>query len=151
MDKAYEKLKEIKNDVISCKKCSLFKTRTFPVIGKGNHRAEIMFIGEAPACVTLGGVLIRGVDQVEVKGLAKDLPKEIEVDISGLNTFEDKILIKDLTLPEEVEILNHEKDDAICHVAEPKQEKEPEPEAEVTEGVEEGTEEEAPTEESEEK
>ena len=110
----------------------------------------LMFIGEAPACVTLGGVLIRGVDQVEVKGLAKDLPKEIEVDISGLNTFEDKILIKDLTLPEEVEILNHEKDDAICHVAEPKQEKEPEPEPEVTEEAEEGVEkEEAPVAESE--
>jgi len=48
MDKAYEKLKEIKNDVISCKKCSLFKTRILPVIGKGNHQATIMLVGEAP-------------------------------------------------------------------------------------------------------
>ena len=41
-------LLEIKNQVISCKKCPLYKTRTFPVIGQGDHNADIMFIGEAP-------------------------------------------------------------------------------------------------------
>jgi len=43
-----EKLKKIKDEVLKCKKCSLYKTRNYPVIGKGNHDAEIMFIGEAP-------------------------------------------------------------------------------------------------------
>src|SRR5690349_8707830 len=34
--------------VISCTKCSLSKSRTNAVAGKGNCNAEIMFIGEAP-------------------------------------------------------------------------------------------------------
>ncbi len=43
-----EKLKRIRDEVINCKKCSLYKTRTLPVVGQGNHDAKIMFIGEAP-------------------------------------------------------------------------------------------------------
>jgi len=43
-----EKLKKIKDEVLECKKCSLYKNRNYPVIGKGSHNAEIMFIGEAP-------------------------------------------------------------------------------------------------------
>ena len=42
------KLKEIKDKVLKCKKCSLYKNRNYPVIGQGSHDAEIMFIGEAP-------------------------------------------------------------------------------------------------------
>ncbi len=42
------KLKQVKNDVVGCKKCSLSKTRILPVIGQGNHSAKIMFVGEAP-------------------------------------------------------------------------------------------------------
>lgn len=41
-------LKEIKKDVLSCKKCSLYKERNHPVVGEGNPEAKIMFIGEAP-------------------------------------------------------------------------------------------------------
>jgi len=48
MNKRDELLKKIKDEVIDCQKCSLFKTRTLPVIGQGDHRAKIMFIGEAP-------------------------------------------------------------------------------------------------------
>jgi len=46
--KSEKELKRIKVEVINCKKCSLHKTRTYPVIGQGNHQAKIMFIGEAP-------------------------------------------------------------------------------------------------------
>jgi DNA polymerase len=38
----------IKETVIKCQECPLYKTRTLPVIGQGNHSAKIMFIGEAP-------------------------------------------------------------------------------------------------------
>jgi len=48
MNKRDELLKQIKDNVINCQKCSLFKTRTIPVIGQGNHKAKIIFIGEAP-------------------------------------------------------------------------------------------------------
>ncbi len=43
-----KKLKKIKKEVINCKKCSLYKTRTLPVIGQGNHNTDIILIGEAP-------------------------------------------------------------------------------------------------------
>ena len=38
----------IRSRVISCTKCSLSNTRTNAVPGKGNPKAEILFIGEAP-------------------------------------------------------------------------------------------------------
>jgi uracil-DNA glycosylase len=43
-----EKLGQIKEEVLFCKKCSLAESRTCPVIGEGNHQADIMFVGEAP-------------------------------------------------------------------------------------------------------
>ncbi len=48
MDQCDQKLKKIKDEAVVCQKCSLYRTRTYPVIGEGNHRAQIMFIGEAP-------------------------------------------------------------------------------------------------------
>jgi len=48
MKKNDKVLLEIKNQVIACKKCSLYKTRHLPVIGQGSHNADIMFVGEAP-------------------------------------------------------------------------------------------------------
>jgi uracil-DNA glycosylase len=41
-------ISEIKDQVISCTKCELCKTRTNAVPGKGNPSAKIVFIGEAP-------------------------------------------------------------------------------------------------------
>jgi DNA polymerase len=41
-------LEEISQEIQNCKKCSLYKTRTHPVPGEGNPKAEIMLIGEGP-------------------------------------------------------------------------------------------------------
>jgi len=43
-----QQLKKIKEEVVNCQKCSLFETRKLPVIGEGNHDADIMLTGEAP-------------------------------------------------------------------------------------------------------
>ncbi len=43
-----KELKKIKDEVLNCKKCQLYKTRNYPVIGEGSHQAEIMLVGEAP-------------------------------------------------------------------------------------------------------
>ena len=52
MNSRDEDLKIIKNEVVALKESPLYKDRVknkyFPVIGEGNHSAEIMFIGEAP-------------------------------------------------------------------------------------------------------
>jgi len=41
-------LEQVRNQVVSCTKCELCKTRNYSVPGKGNHNSEIIFIGEAP-------------------------------------------------------------------------------------------------------
>lgn len=41
-------LEKIKNEVLNCKKCPLYKTRKNPVLGSGNLDAKIMFCAEAP-------------------------------------------------------------------------------------------------------
>ena len=41
-------LDSLKAEVLSCKRCSLHKTRRSVVFGAGNSKAQLMFIGEAP-------------------------------------------------------------------------------------------------------
>jgi large subunit ribosomal protein L25 len=65
----------------------------------------LIFEGEAPACKELGGTLVKNIQEVEVKALPQNLPREIKINIEKLKTFEDSILIKDLTIPKDVEIL----------------------------------------------
>jgi len=48
MDKRDKELKKIKDEVLKCRKCNLYKKRKYPVIGEGNHKAKIILIGEAP-------------------------------------------------------------------------------------------------------
>ncbi len=44
----YEQMKKIKDEVVACQKCRLYKNRNLPVIGEGSHEAKIMFVGEGP-------------------------------------------------------------------------------------------------------
>lgn len=83
----------------------------------------IVIKGEAPAVKNLGGILVRNLDEVEVKALPKDLPHQIEVDVSGLEKLHDEVLIKDLKLPEGVEILK-DPDEVVVVVVPPKVEEE---------------------------
>lgn len=74
--------------------------------------------GESLAVKDLGGTLIKNISEIKVKALPQNLPKEIIVDISGLKTFEDHILIKDLKLPENVDILRNP-DEIVVSAAPP--------------------------------
>ena len=64
------------------------------------------FIGEAPAVKELEGNLITNKDEVEVECLPGDLISEINVDVSVLKTFEDLIYVKDLNVPEKINVLD---------------------------------------------
>jgi large subunit ribosomal protein L25 len=74
----------------------------------------LKFIGEAPA-EKLGMVLNTAKTEVEVKAMPKDLPSEIEVDLSVLVDGDSVIRNSDLNLPEGVKILG-EPDEAIVSV-----------------------------------
>lgn len=78
----------------------------------------LIFEGEALAVKDLGGTLIKNISEIEVKALPQNLPKEIKVNIEGLKTFEDNILIKDLKLPERVKILK-EPEEIVASVSPP--------------------------------
>jgi len=41
-------LEDLKYQVENCRKCGLWENRSHPVLGEGNPKAEVMFIGEAP-------------------------------------------------------------------------------------------------------
>lgn len=73
----------------------------------------LVFKGEAPAVKDLSGTLVKNILEVEVKAFPHNLPKEIEVNIEGLKAFEDHIQIKDLKLPEGVEILKEAEESVI--------------------------------------
>ena len=72
-----EELKRIKEKVINCKKCSLYKSRNLPVIGQGSHQAKIIFIGESPGfqenktgmpfCGSSGKILDMLLESIKVK------------------------------------------------------------------------------------
>jgi large subunit ribosomal protein L25 len=79
------------------------------------------FVGESKAVKDLSGVLIRSINEIEVKCLPSDLVSHIDVDISLLNTFDDVIKIHNLQLPKGIK-LAHETDDVVATVAEPKAE-----------------------------
>lgn len=83
----------------------------------------LAFIGEAAAVKELGGVLVKNLDEIEVKALPGDLVHEITVDIGSLKTFEDMIRIKDLALPKGIEP-QAQADDVVCLVTPPRSEQE---------------------------
>ncbi|MCD6270459.1 50S ribosomal protein L25 [bacterium] len=84
-------------------------------------KIPLVFVGKAPAVKSYGGILIKEIKEIPVKGFAKDLPKEIVVDISNLKKIEDKILIRDLNVPNKIEIVK-DKNDIVASIIEPEEE-----------------------------
>jgi len=79
-------------------------------------RIPLVFDGEAPAVKELGGTFIKNISEVRVKAFPQNLPHEIRVNIGKIKTFEDFILIQDLSMTENVKILNHP-DEIVASVA----------------------------------
>jgi large subunit ribosomal protein L25 len=68
---------------------------------------SIVFSGIAPAVKDFNGVVVTGVNKVEVEALPQDLPERIIVDISSLVKIGDGIYVRDLKVEGEVEILDN--------------------------------------------
>jgi large subunit ribosomal protein L25 len=84
---------------------------------------KLEFIGESLAVRDLGGVLVKNIDEIEVKCLPGDLPSHIDVDVSVLNAFEDRIYVKDLKIPAKVKI-ELEPETVVALVSPPRSEEE---------------------------
>src|SRR3989338_2727595 len=66
----------------------------------------LVFIGESPAVKELAGVLVRSIQHIEVEALPQNLPHNIEVDISHLKTFEDRITVADIKVGLNVKVFS---------------------------------------------
>lgn len=62
-------------------------------------KIPVEYVGIAPAIKELGGTLVKVFHELEIEALPKDLPHNISVDVTSLDTLESKILIKDIKLP----------------------------------------------------
>lgn len=86
----------------------------------------LVFVGVAEAVKAHGADLIKNIFEVEIEAEAKDLPHEIEIDLSVLKEIDDHITIGDIKAPKGVKILDNE-DDVIVTVARHEEEKEEAP------------------------
>jgi large subunit ribosomal protein L25 len=89
--------------------------------------------GEAPAVREFDGVVVTGIEQVEVECLPGDLPERITVNISGLSSIGDTLHVRDLTVSSAVEVLT-DPDEMVVIVTAPAVEVEAVEEVEAAEG-----------------
>ncbi len=84
---------------------------------------NIEFTGIAPAVKDFNGVVVDGLNSVEVEALPTDLPERFILDISVLKEIGDSILVKDLVVPANVEVLTPE-DEMLILITSPAGEEE---------------------------
>ena len=101
----------------------------FYVLEKGKKvevAVPLEFVGVSEAVKTLGGNLVKVLHEVEIEAMPKDLPHNIEVDISSLVDFNSQIHAGDIKLPAGV-VLKTDAEDVVALVAEAKEEVEEAP------------------------
>jgi large subunit ribosomal protein L25 len=94
-----------------------------PEAGKKVHaNIPLDFIGES-AAVKQGNILIKVMHEISVEALPENLPHDIKVDISKLETLSDDVTVADLIFPANVKSLE-ENSEVVASVVAPKEEKE---------------------------
>jgi len=88
----------------------------------------VMIIGEAPAVKEFDAVLSTALDELQIEAKAKDLPDSITVDVSSLVEIGDNILVKDLSIPGDVTVLDDPDEMVVVASAPSLMEEEPEEE-----------------------
>ena len=107
-DNRTELLRQIKEEVVKLKESPLYKerirTRMLPVIGEGNHYAQIMFVGEAPGRTeAMTGRPFSGAAGKVLDGLLKSVGIERQ-DVYITNVVKDRPPNNRDPLPEEIAI-----------------------------------------------
>lgn len=87
-------------------------------------RIPLEFVGQAPA-TREGGILMTQIDELEVKCLPKDLVHCIEVSIESLIDFNASIHVKDIIVPNGIQVLNDLEQTVAAVAAPAKEEEEP--------------------------
>lgn len=98
----------------------LFAVRTDQAV---EVTVPLEFTGSAPAEKELGGTLIKVLHEIDIEALPKDLPHNIEIDVTVLKTFDDQIHVRDIVLPKGVTATTSG-DDVVALVQEARAEEE---------------------------
>ena len=81
------------------------------------------FTGISEAVKSGLGILVKVLHEVEIEALPKDLPHNLIVDISKLETLDSQILVSDIVLPAGVTMIT-KGNEVVASIAEQKEEKE---------------------------
>jgi len=81
-------------------------------------KIPLIFEGVSLAVKDLGGTLVKNIAELSVKALPQNLPHEIRLSIDKLNTFEDRIFVRDLALPKDVKVAV-KPDEIVAFVSQP--------------------------------
>lgn len=83
---------------------------------KVHTSVPLHFVGEAPAVRRFGGTMLHSLTELAVEALPDDLPSGIDVDVSGLETTDDAIHVRDIAVPNGVLVLT-DGDEVVAKVA----------------------------------
>jgi large subunit ribosomal protein L25 len=78
-------------------------------------RLPIRLVGSSPAVVSLSGVLVRGIPELEVECLPGDLIREVEADLVGLKEIGNSLHVRDLSIPSTIKVLT-DPDEQVARV-----------------------------------
>jgi large subunit ribosomal protein L25 len=73
---------------------------------KVTAEVPVILEGVSPAVKDLNGILVQGLNEIEIECLPSDLIAAIEVNIEGLAEFDDMITVADLKVPSSITILS---------------------------------------------
>lgn len=73
----------------------------------------LKFVGESPIIKSSGGTLVATINTVEVRCLPKDLVSHLDVDISGLVSYDVVLKVRDLKLPVGVAVVKPHAEDLV--------------------------------------
>lgn len=76
----------------------------------------VSFVNESPAVQRGLGVLLNGIQSLEIEALPADLVDRIEIDLSSLNEVNDAIFVRDLKLNDKLTLLT-DGDEMVVRVA----------------------------------
>jgi large subunit ribosomal protein L25 len=98
---------------------------------KTHADVPLHFVKESPAVRTLGAVLLHALSEVTVEAFPQDMPRAIDVDLSGLLEIDDAIYVRDLVVDATTIQITNDPDDLVVKAVPVKVEEEPKPAAEA--------------------
>ena len=78
-------------------------------------RLPVHLVGTSPAVVSLSGILVRGIVELEVECLPGDLIKQVEADLGALKEIGNSLHVRDLVLPKTIKVLT-DADEQVARV-----------------------------------